>query len=165
MLALAQNAPSVFPGTTVAAAQFIKAHSSCVSMKPHRSLLLVLAATLSAPALVPSSAASKAVPAIAYAVHTATAARSGYEKILRGVTPGTVQRALGSPRPGPSPEVWIYHHFHADLPLANAQGCETLIVIFTQGRVTDMKLVNSAAERLAVANPPSALPGLFASRP
>jgi predicted secreted hydrolase len=111
--------------------------------------VLILAAALSASAL---SAASKNTPAIAYSLNTVTSASSGYEKISLGATQGAVMRVLGSPALELSPDAWVYHNYHADLPLANDQGCDTVVVTFAQGKVADLKLVNHPAAVFIAAN-------------
>lgn len=126
-------------------------------------LAVLRAAALSAFALVPLSAASKNTPAIAYAVNTVTSASSGYEKISRGATQGTVLRVLGSPRRELSPDVWVYHHYHADLALANEQGCDTVVITFAHRKVAALKLVNHPAANLIAANLRLTQSGLLAS--
>jgi outer membrane protein assembly factor BamE (lipoprotein component of BamABCDE complex) len=111
--------------------------------------LLVLAAALSTSAL---SAASKDTPAIAYSVSAVTSASSGFEKVSPGATQGTVVRVLGAPALEMSPDVWVYHNYHANLALANEQGCDTVVITFAQGKVADLKLVNHPAATYLAAN-------------
>jgi hypothetical protein len=114
--------------------------------------LLILAAALGASALVPLSAGAQNIPASAYAAKTVASAFSGYEKISCGATLDTVFRVLGSPRRAPSSDVWVYHHYHADLARANEQGCDTVVITFVQGKVAAMTLVNHSAVNLIMAN-------------
>jgi len=132
-----------------ARAHSVKTHSSQITMKTRIPSLLVLVAALSASAL---SAASKDTPAIAYSVSDVTSASSGFEKISLGATQATVERILGSHRHELSPDVWVYHNYHADLALANDQGCDTVVITFAQGKVTDLKLVNHPAAMVLAAN-------------
>lgn len=134
-------------------------------MKTRITSVLIFAAALSTSAFSPLSAASKNDSLIGFPVSTVTVASSGYEKIARGANRGTVSRVMGSPYRELSPDVWVYHGYHADLDLANEQGCGTLIITFAQGKVADLKLVNqSAADRIA-ANSSSNKPAqLYASR-
>ena len=111
--------------------------------------LLVLAAALSASAL---SAASQDTLAIAYSVNAVTSASSGFEKVSLGATQGTVLRVLGAPALEMSPNAWVYHNYHADLALANEQGCDTVMITFAQGKVADLKLVNHPAAVSLAAN-------------
>ena len=118
-------------------------------MKTNICSVLILAAALSASAL---SAASKDTSAIAYSVSDVTSASSGYEKIALGTPQATVRRVLGSPRQELAPDVWVYHNYHADLALANEQGCDTVVITFAQGKVADLKLVNHLAATLIASN-------------
>jgi outer membrane protein assembly factor BamE (lipoprotein component of BamABCDE complex) len=123
--------------------------------------LLVLAAALSASAL---SAASKDTLAIAYSVNAVTSASSGHEKISLGATQGTVLRVLGAPSLEMSPTAWAYYNYHADLALANEQGCDTVVITFAQGKVADLKLVNHLAAVFLAANGKVKRDELFASK-
>jgi hypothetical protein len=133
-------------------------------MKTPLPSLLILAAALGASALAPLSAASKNTAAIAYAVKTVASAFSGYAKISSGATLDTVFRVLGSPRRAPSSNVWVYHHYHADLARANEQGCDTVVITFIQGSVASMLLANYSAADLIAANLKPRQSELLASR-
>jgi predicted secreted hydrolase len=125
----------------------------------------ILAAALLASALNPLSAAPINDSSIGYTVSRLTVASSGYEQIARGATQGTVSRVMGSPFRELAPDVWAYHGYHANLDLANAQGCDTLIVTFARGKVADLKLVNRSAAELIAANSQSGKStGLYAAR-
>lgn len=130
-------------------------------MKTRITSVLIFAAALSTSAFSPLSAASKNDPLIAYPVSTLTVASSGYEQIARGATRGTVSRVMGSAYRELSPDVWVYHGYHADLDLANEQGCGTLIITFAEGKVADLKLVNKPAADKIAANPSSNKPAAF----
>jgi predicted secreted hydrolase len=118
-------------------------------MNTRTAFVLILAAALSASAL---SAASNSFSAIAYSVNTVTSASGGYEKVSLGATSGAVARVLGSPALEISPDTWVYHNYHADLDLANDQGCDTMVISFAQGKVVNMKLVNHTAALFIAAN-------------
>jgi hypothetical protein len=118
-------------------------------MNTRTASVLILAAALSVSAL---SAASNNTSAIAYSVNTATSVSSGFEKVSLGATQGAVMRVLGSPALEISPDTWVYHNYHADLDLANDQGCDTMVISFVQGKVVNMKLVNHTAAVFIAAN-------------
>lgn len=121
-------------------------------MKTRITSVLILAAALSTSALIPLSAASKNNLPIGYSVSTINLASSGDEQIACGATQWTVLRLMGSPFRELSPDVWVYHRYHANLDLANEQGCTTLVITFAQGKVADLKLVNNPAVGLIAAN-------------
>jgi outer membrane protein assembly factor BamE (lipoprotein component of BamABCDE complex) len=106
--------------------------------------VLVLAAALSATALVPLSAASKNVPAIAYPVNIV---RVGLDdnQIKVGSTRDAVRRLMGNPHQRPTPDVWLYWNYRSDADRPNQQGCGTLIVTFSGDKVSDLKLANRRA--------------------
>ena len=110
-------------------------------MKTRITSVLILAAALSASALVSLSAASKNTAALAYSVDTLFVKSSGYV-IERGATRATVLFAMGEPREELAPNVWTYSRYQANLDIANAQDCNTVVITFDQNRVADLKLVN-----------------------
>jgi hypothetical protein len=121
-------------------------------MKTRHASLLILAAALSASALIPLSAASHNDPAIGFPVTTVTV-NQGRDEIQRGTTSMTVLRLMGATHQELSPDVWVYRHFQADnLDLANDQGCDALVITFVQGKVADLKLVNQSAVTAIAAN-------------
>ncbi len=122
-------------------------------MKTRIASVFILAAALSASAFVPLSAASKASLPVGYSVDVINlSAISGYEQISRGVSQRAVLRFMGSPMRELSANVWAYRGFHANLDRANEDDCSTLVVTFTHGLVTDLKLVNQPAVGLIAAN-------------
>ena len=73
--------------------------------------------------------------------------------VTRGDTLMTVRRVLGAPLQQLSPHVWTYTGFHASLPEgAEAYGCDTLVVTFSEDRVVDLKMVNLKATQVIAAN-------------
>jgi len=121
-------------------------------MKTRSISLLILAAALSASALVPVSAASRNDLPIGYSVSRINLASCGNELIARGDTQTRVLRLMGSRFREVSPDVWLYHGYQADLDLANEQGCDTMVITFAQGKVADLKLVNMPAVSIVAAN-------------
>jgi hypothetical protein len=120
-------------------------------MKTRLASVLILAAALSSSALIPLSAASKNNAAIGYPVRLIDLPSCGQEQIARGATQGMVSRLMGSPLRELAPDVWVYRGYHADLDLANDQGCDIIVVTFTKGKVTDLKLVNQSAVSILMA--------------
>ena len=120
-------------------------------MKTRSSSVLILAATLSAFALIPSSATAANAPAIGYTVSELALASRGYEKITRGTSRAEVTSSMGHPFRELSPDVWLYSGYHANLDRANEQGCNTLVITFAQDRVVNLKLVNRDATRAIAA--------------
>jgi hypothetical protein len=121
-------------------------------MKTNLYSILLLAAALSASALVPLSAASNKEPAIGFPVTTVKVNQSR-DEIKRGTPLMTVLRLMGTQHQELTPDVWICHGFHADnLEMANEQGCDILVITFAQGKVADLKLVNKRAAVVIAAN-------------
>jgi hypothetical protein len=127
------------------------------------SSVLILAAALSASALLPLSAAEKNTRPIGYRVNMLTLASDGYLPIASGTARSTVERKMGSPFREISPDVWLYHNYRADLDLANEQGCDTLVVTFAHDRIVDLKLVNLRGAEIIAAGLGHKRPELYAS--
>ena len=125
--------------------------------------VLILAAALTAPALVSLSAAEKNTNPIGYRVGVLTLASQGYIRITPGTARSTVERMMGTPFREISPDVWIYHNYRADLDLANEQRCDTLVVTFAHDRIVDLKLVNLRGAQVIAANLAHRRPELYAS--
>jgi hypothetical protein len=124
-----------------------------IIMKTRIASVFILAAALSTSAFVPLSAASKSNLPTGYSVGVINlSASSGNEQIARGASQTAVRRFMGSPMRELSADVWAYRGFHANLDRANEEGCGTLIVTFTHGRVSDLKLVNQTAVGIIAAN-------------
>jgi hypothetical protein len=123
-------------------------------MKTRIASVIIIAAALSASAFVPLSAAAKNNLPIGYPVDVIHLSGLGqYEQITRGVSARAVLRFMGSPTRQLSSDVWAYRGFHANLDRADAEGCSTLVVTFSRGIVTDLKLVNPPAFGIIAANP------------
>jgi hypothetical protein len=114
---------------------------------------LILAAALSLSASIPLFAASKNDLPIAYSVNTVTVTSNGSMKIERGMYRGDVSWALRyKTHEELSPNVWVFSGYHANLDLANDQGCENLVVTFADDKVADLRLVNKTAAAAIAAN-------------
>jgi hypothetical protein len=132
-------------------------------MKTYSASVLILAAALSASALVPLSAAEKNANPIGYRVNVVTLASEGYIQIAPGTARSTVEHKMGSPFREISPDVWIYHNFRADLDLANEQQCDNLVVTFAHDRIVSLKLVNLRGAQVIAANRETKRPELYAA--
>lgn len=109
------------------------------------SLLLVLAtAAHAAPAKSPQSPYGFNVDAV----------RLPYQaELTDGATQLTVLMRLGTPQRKLSPDVWVYPGFYPAVPEGQSdRGCDTLVVTFTDGRVTDLKIMNHSATVVVAAN-------------
>lgn len=112
-------------------------------------LLILMFATVGCPGA--SSLQGATLPrAVAYPV----------SKIVEGETPlvtvgvaqTEVRHQLGRPDRRIWPNTWIYDGFTADLARARADGCNTLVVTFEEGRVADLKLINPRGTRVLLAS-------------
>jgi hypothetical protein len=122
-------------------------------MKTRLNSVLILAAALSASALVSVSAASNNNLPVAFSVNTLTASAQGGEQISRGTSRGDVAYAMRlKARQELSPDVWVYSGYHADLDLANQQNCGTLVITFADNKVADIQLVNGPAAVIIASN-------------
>lgn len=122
-------------------------------MKTRLNPILVIAAALSVSAFATLSAASTQNLPVAFPVKTLTATDQGGEQIERGASRGFVSWAMRSKhREELAPDVWAYSGYHANLDLANQQGCGTLIITFVHDKVVSMQLVNKPAAGLIAAN-------------
>ena len=113
-------------------------------MKTRLASRLLLATALAPFALAPAFAAPPAAQAFAHPVMSVE--RSGSAAITRGMALHEVQQALGAPRRKLSEDVWVYRNFNAGHAQAPDDDCSTLVVTFTNGKVSDLQLVNDRAE-------------------
>ena len=116
-------------------------------MKTRISSVLILAAALSASALVPMAAApaQQGVVPMAYSVRSVD--HLGYV-ITRGTSTLDVLQWLGAPHRKPSSDTWVYYGYHADFAPANDQQCSTLVLTIARGDIVDIQLVNKQAAQL-----------------
>ena len=114
------------------------------------SLLLVLFAAISvAPTTGQSAPAPKSSPAKAYTVTVVE--RYNATLVERGMPDFTVRRQVGEPSRKLDRNTWIYERFEA-LPSRSAtDDCSTLMVVFSEGKVVDLKLLNASAEKIIIA--------------
>ncbi|HEX2852937.1 MAG TPA: hypothetical protein VHO24_06845 [Opitutaceae bacterium] len=119
-------------------------------MKTRIASLLVLAATLSTLAFAP--AASAATNKAAYGFPISQVVRFDNSEIARGTSEMTVLRLLGSAPEKLSPNVWVYRGFHPKTDVTAGNDCNKLVVTFTDGKVSDLKIVNDSAVRVIAAN-------------
>ena len=123
-------------------------------MKTHLLRSILLVATLAS--LLPLSAAAAAPgnPGIAYSRPVGSVERYGQPLFTRGSPVSHVERALGAPYRKLSDDVWVYTNFHGEShvsDLAHGQDCSTLLVTFTNGRVSDLNLINERAQQIIAA--------------
>jgi outer membrane protein assembly factor BamE (lipoprotein component of BamABCDE complex) len=95
------------------------------------------------------SAAPKAETAHAHSVTFVE--RNSSNSVARGSSRSEVQTALGQPATKLSDDVWVYSNFSAPYPPDAADDCNLLMITFTGGQVTDIKLVNDRARKIYAA--------------
>lgn len=120
-------------------------------MKTRIPAVLIVAAALGAFAWRPLSAGSADQSPFAFRVSTVT----GWEDhtIERGATRAEVRIAMGEPSQRLSDDVWLYYRYHSeDLPEAQQQGCNAVLVTFAKDKVVDLKFVNPRAATIVAAN-------------
>lgn len=64
-----------------------------------------------------------------------------------GTTEFSVRRLLGEPARRLDSTTWAYHNFCPADPKRDTGNCTTLIVTFSEGKVTQLQLVNTPAEK------------------
>jgi hypothetical protein len=107
---------------------------------------LFLAAALCACVSVPAFASSDEARPASYTVRAVTVSSNGGIQIVRGMDWQDVSFAMKyKNRQELAPDIWAYSGFGANYDLANQQGCETVVIRFTGGKVADLKLVNQAS--------------------
>jgi hypothetical protein len=75
----------------------------------------------------------------------------GETLLQRGDSETEVLRLLGSSYARLSPNVWLYHGLHGTAEPADGLGCNGLLVVFRDGHIVDMKLINRPAQKLVAA--------------
>ncbi|MBI5692197.1 MAG: hypothetical protein HZC55_19110 [Verrucomicrobia bacterium] len=111
-------------------------------MKSLFSLGLILAAALAA-SRNPVGAAVATGSALSHPVGAVE--RSSSVTIVRGTPLVDVSRALGEPAVKLDNDVWVYRGFHGGAEQSRHDNCDTLMVTFVDGRVSDLRLVNNRA--------------------
>lgn len=117
-------------------------------MKPIRLSVLacLVAAALSSPT---TFLASETITPVAISINKVHAENAS---VMRGDSLRTVQETLGMPYRRLSSDVHLFIGYHTDLPGSDGSSCNVLMVTYTKGKVTDLKLLNSTACRLLATN-------------
>ncbi len=109
-------------------------------MKTRLASALVLVAALSVLASAPVSAAS---PATAYRVSSVE--KYGVPSIVPGDSIDKVRCYLGRPDDKLGDKTWVYHDFNPSHDRAKQDACSTVLITFSQGRISEIRGVNAAA--------------------
>jgi hypothetical protein len=118
-------------------------------MNTRRLSIAVLAAALCACVSTPVFAHNQPT---SYAVRTVTVSSAGDLRIERGMDKSDVSWIMrNKTRQSLARNVWAFNGFVANYEPANQQGCETLVLTFTQDKLSDIKLVNSSSLAVIVA--------------
>ena len=112
--------------------------------------LLVLLVALSASSALATSPAAPASTPFAYTVSAIP--QPNQADISLGATRTTVRRMMGPPLRQLAANVWAYAGYHPDVAAEQEHGCNTLIITFTDGRVSDLKIANPHAASLIAAS-------------
>ena len=113
-------------------------------MKTRVSSLAMLAAALGAFVFTPACVAPQSRQAFSHPVGSVE--RFGNTLAVRGTAMWRVEHALGTPNHKLSENVWAYRHFNAGSAQPGDDDCSTLLVTFTDGRVSHIELINDRAE-------------------
>lgn len=106
---------------------------------------LLFASALCLSASLPTSARNRVEPPTAYSVHSVTASPGNY-RIERGASEVEVAQALkGKFLRVLSPNCWAYSSFRTAPIEAIEHRCNTVLIHFSRGRVSDILLVNQPA--------------------
>jgi hypothetical protein len=111
-------------------------------MKTHATVALLLAALTTA-AVSQTFAAPAAKTAHAHPVGAVE--RSSSTTIVRGSSVIAVYQALGAPAEKQGSDVWVYRGFNAGTAQSRDDDCDTLMITWVDGRVSDLRLVNDRA--------------------
>ncbi len=71
--------------------------------------------------------------------------------VAPGSSPAMVQKALGLPSAVLRKDIWVYFDFSKPNPNAANPAFDTLVVAFTDGRVTDVKITDGRVVRQLLA--------------
>ena len=112
-------------------------------MKTRASILTILVAAASTALALPLSAAPKTDSALAHPVTFVN--RLGNSVITQGTTKFEVLQSLGSPHHRLNDNTWVYPGFRGDSTQRQEDDCNTLLITFTDDRVSDLKLANNRA--------------------
>jgi hypothetical protein len=117
-------------------------------MKTNRRSLVALSLSLAALGLTPACVAPQARQAYSHPVGLVE--RRGDTVVARGDTMSAVRTTLGIPDLL-SDDVWTYHNFDGGSAQSRHDDCSILLLTFTQGRVSNIELVNERAKANVVA--------------
>jgi hypothetical protein len=121
----------------------------------HHPYLLFFVATFAVSPI--CQAASESAPRIAYAATQPGPSGPLSEAVHFGSFRADVIAKIGLPGTQLSPDVWVYwNKYRCDEPSAARLGCDTLIVVFANDRVTHMKLVNAQTLTAELTRPSNA---------
>ena len=95
--------------------------------------------------------AAETKASVAHAHSVKFAERTSNYSVSRGSSRRDVEQALGLPGRTLSDDVWVYLNFGADNTPDINDGCDLLMITFTEGTVSDIKLVNARAEKIYAA--------------
>jgi hypothetical protein len=107
---------------------------------------LTLASLFSITGVLPAPAAPVAATAHAHSVKFVE--RNSSNTVLRGSSRWEVETALGRPETKLSDDVWVYYNFSTPYLPDAADDCDKLMITFTGGKVSDIKLVNERARKI-----------------
>jgi len=74
------------------------------------------------------------------------------DEIARGATEMTVLHMMGTAMSKLSPNVWVYFGYHPIVADGQNRGCDTMVITFVDGKVSDLKIVNARATMVIAAN-------------
>lgn len=132
-------------------------------MKTRLVSLLALLVALSASALAASDSATPAAPA-AYAFNVEVVRQGQHAEITRGTTQMTVRRLMGPAQRELSPNVWAFAGYRPNVKAGEDRGCDTLLITFTDGRVSELKIVNARATQIIAAQLKEASSGVMLAK-
>ena len=112
-------------------------------MKTRTSILTILVAAVSTALALPLSAAPKTDCALVHQVTYVN--RLGNSVVTQGTTKFEVITSLGSPQLRLNADTWVYPGFRGVATESQDDNCNTLLITFTDGRVSDLKLANDRA--------------------
>ena len=118
-------------------------------MKTRARLLLTL--TVSAAILSLLSGCIVPSSQVAYSHPVTSVERFGQTLATRGDSMSNVRTSLGPPLRELSPNVWAYPDFHGGMAQDPRDDSSILIVMFTEGHVSDLRLINHRAQAIIAA--------------
>ena len=73
-------------------------------------------------------------------------------KLKPGSSPETVQKVLGNPSATMGKDLWVYFEFAESNPNVENPEFDTLVIAFTDGKVTDVKITDGRVVRKLLAH-------------